>query len=279
METEKSNTGFRQVCINILSSVYDNVLEIDTEAGTMRCIKSAEDLFWFSAIPIRFFMEDALRILEENIDFKDKTILRRYTENLYNNSKTEHFSAVSKKNRNLYHGIITAYSNLCWLSFSVVSDAKSDNKNVPGNIASEKSERSLTPSVYIQTFGHFEVFSNGNPVLFRSKKAKELLAVLVDRKGGYLSSREAIKYLWKNEDVNNLTLSRLRKVAMRLLQILKDNNIEHIIESSDGNRRIVTEAVNCDLYDYLSGKISLRNISGGKYLPEYNWAISSMNNL
>ena len=34
---------------------------------------------------------------------------------------------------------------------------------------------------YVKTFGHFEVFANGHPLVFEREKAKELLAVLVDR--------------------------------------------------------------------------------------------------
>lgn len=58
---------------------------------------------------------------------------------------------------------------------------------------------SQTPEVriFIRTFGYFDVFVNGSPILFRSEKAKELLALLVDRRGGYVSSSEAISILWK----------------------------------------------------------------------------------
>ena len=38
--------------------------------------------------------------------------------------------------------------------------------------------------IFIRTFGYFDVFVDGVPILFRSEKAKELLALLVDRRGG-----------------------------------------------------------------------------------------------
>jgi len=49
--------------------------------------------------------------------------------------------------------------------------------------------------IWIRTFGNFDVFVAGVPIRFTSAKAKELLAVLVDRRGGSLTAEEAIAYL------------------------------------------------------------------------------------
>lgn len=75
--------------------------------------------------------------------------------------------------------------------------------------------------IFIRTFGYFDVFVDGVPILFRSEKAKELLALLVDRRGGYVSSSEAISILWENEPLSDQTRSRYRKVAMRLKDTLE----------------------------------------------------------
>ena len=37
--------------------------------------------------------------------------------------------------------------------------------------------------ICIRTFGYFDVFVEGKPIAFRNKKSKELLALLVDRRG------------------------------------------------------------------------------------------------
>ena len=107
----------------------------------------------------------------------------------------------------------------------------------------------------IRAFGYFDVFVGGKPIPFRNKKAKELLALLVDRRGGYVSSEEAISFLWEDEPVTPVTLARYRKVALRLKNTLAEYGIPGIVEAVDGKRRIVTELVRCDLYDYLSGDI------------------------
>lgn len=125
--------------------------------------------------------------------------------------------------------------------------------------------------IYIRTFGHFEVFVDGKPIAFNHAKSKELLAVLVDRRGGYVSSHDAISYLWEDEPANNTTLARFRKVAMRLHNILDRHGIGHIVETAKRSRRINTAAVRCDLYDYLWGGKEYENLFKGSYILDYTW--------
>ncbi len=130
--------------------------------------------------------------------------------------------------------------------------------------------------VRIRTFGYFDVFVNSRPIAFRSQKSKELFALLVDRRGGYVSSEEAISFLWEDEPVNSVTLARYRKVALRLKNILEEYGISDIIESVDGKRRLVTEKVECDLYDYLSGKEEYSRLFKGSYLTNYSWGETTL---
>ncbi|MBQ9151551.1 MAG: hypothetical protein IJX72_04815, partial [Clostridia bacterium] len=128
-----------------------------------------------------------------------------------------------------------------------------------------------TANVYIRTFGYFDVFIGDKPIAFRNKKAKELLALLVDRRGGYVTSEEAIGYLWENEPVSAVTLARYRKEALRLKNTLEEYGIADIVESVDGKRRVVPERMGCDLYDYLSGKEEYAGLFKGSYLTNYTW--------
>lgn len=133
--------------------------------------------------------------------------------------------------------------------------------------------------VSIRTFGYFDVFVGDKPIAFRNKKAKELFALLVDRKGGYVSSEEAISFLWEDEPVNTVTLSRYRKVALRLKNTLEEYGISDVIESVDGKRRIVMENVQCDLYNYLSGKEEYAQLFKGSYLTNYSWGETTLGEL
>ena len=128
----------------------------------------------------------------------------------------------------------------------------------------------------IRTFGYFDVFVGDAPIAFRNKKSKELLALLVDRRGGFLSSEEAIGYLWEDEPVNAVTLARYRKVALRLKNLLTEYGISDIVETVDGKRRLVTSRVRCDLFDYLSGKEACKSLFNGSYLTNYSWSENTL---
>ena len=134
-------------------------------------------------------------------------------------------------------------------------------------------------AVSIRTFGYFDVFIGETPIAFRNKKSKELLALLVDRRGGYVSSEEAIGFLWEDEPANSVTLARYRKVALRLKNLLEEYGIADIVESVDGKRRIVPERIRCDLYEYLSGKEEFSQLFKGSYMTNYSWGENTLGEL
>ena len=142
--------------------------------------------------------------------------------------------------------------------------------------AASASKPCAEPAVSIRTFGYFDVFVGEKPIAFRNKKAKELFALLVDRRGGYISSEEAISFLWEDDPVNPVTLSRYRKVALRLKNTLAEYGISGIMETVDGKRRIVAEKVRCDLYDYLSGGKEYEQLFKGSYLNNYSWGENTL---
>ena len=132
------------------------------------------------------------------------------------------------------------------------------------------------PPVTIRTFGYFDVFVGQKPIAFRNKKSKELLALLVDRQGGFVTSEEAIAFLWEDEPASPVTLARYRKVALRLKNILEEYGISDILESVDGKRRIDPERIHCDLYDYLTGKPEYAQLFKGSYLTNYSWGETTL---
>lgn len=152
--------------------------------------------------------------------------------------------------------------------YSVEDTGPSERKRLPEN-----------RTVSIRTFGYFDVFVGDKPIAFRNKKSKELFAMLVDRKGGYVTSEEAISFLWEDEPANTLTFSRYRKVALRLKSTLEEYGISDIVESVDGKRRIVLDKVECDLYQYLSGKEEYAQLFKGSYLTNYSWGENTLGEL
>ena len=133
--------------------------------------------------------------------------------------------------------------------------------------------------IFVRTFGYFDVFVDGEPVHFQGGQAKELMALLVDRRGGYVSSNEAIACLWEDEPANKTTLARLRKVAMRLKNSLEDAGIQDILQSKSGERRVVPEKFQCDYYEFLEKGARSGMVFPGTYMTNYSWAESTLANL
>ena len=47
--------------------------------------------------------------------------------------------------------------------------------------------------ISVKTFGGFDVFVNGETLTFRRAKSKELLALLVDKRGNSITAREGVR--------------------------------------------------------------------------------------
>ena len=52
-----------------------------------------------------------------------------------------------------------------------------------------------------------------------------------------------------------------------------------IVEAVDGKRRIVLDRVECDLYNYLSGKEEYAQLFKGSYLTNYSWGETTLGEL
>ena len=151
-----------------------------------------------------------------------------------------------------------------WL-YGVVMDAREDKQQMP---VPQEQKR-----VTVQTFGYLNILIDGEPVVFEHEKAKELLAVLIDRQGKFVSSGEIISCLWEDEAVNENTQSRCRKAAYHLRRILAAYGLDDLLESTPkGYRRIRTEMIDCDLYHYLNGEEAYVKRFRGAYMSDYSWA-------
>jgi hypothetical protein len=138
---------------------------------------------------------------------------------------------------------------------------------------SSETSQSVIPSVgvFARTFGHFDLFLDGFPVVFSSKKEKELLALLIDRNGGTLSPNEAISYLWEEEGTNEKVATRYRKLAMGLKNTLAKHGIENILINNRGVRSINVSALTCDYYELLAGNEKYKNAFHNSYMTDYSW--------
>lgn len=121
--------------------------------------------------------------------------------------------------------------------------------------------------VTARLFGSFCLYVDGEAVHIRSEKAREMLALLIERRGAFLTTRDAITALWECEP-DEKSRARCRKIASRLMAELRKLGIDYIVESDRGARRIVPEFIECDYYDYRDGAKE----ASGPLLPEYSWS-------
>jgi len=138
----------------------------------------------------------------------------------------------------------------------------------------------LKKRIYIRTFGNFEVFADDRPVHFKSSKAKELLAYMVDRRGGILKSREAFAVIWEDRGIYDKSNSALfRKVLLRLRESLEEAGIGELLMTESHGRVLNADMFDCDLYDFYEGKEESIKYFSGEYMNQYSWSENTLSNL
>ena len=126
--------------------------------------------------------------------------------------------------------------------------------------------------VFVQTFGNFELFVDGKPVLFKYTRTKEVVALLINNRGAQTTNGEIIASLWEDDgdpEKKGSYLGNLRQDLQNTLTRLKLNDI---ILKQRGSMAIATDKVECDLYDWLEKKKESRYNYLGDYMNQYSWA-------
>ena len=126
--------------------------------------------------------------------------------------------------------------------------------------------------VYIHTFGRFSVLYKGMPVKLRGK-AKEILALIVTRRGKEISNEEIYRTIWEDRAYSNENMTVYYNALHRLKHALKQQNLEQLLISTSRGQMANTALFDCDYYDWLD-----RNPDGqsapfeGEFLTEYSWS-------
>lgn len=126
--------------------------------------------------------------------------------------------------------------------------------------------------IFARTFGYFDLYVDGKPIMFRSAKAKELLALLIDREGGTVTTEQIICTLWEDRPNDEATQSLCCKVGKTLEKELRAHHAEDLVVSARGMKRLNTDVLECDLYQLLKRDTTAINQFLGEYMLEYSWA-------
>ena len=144
-------------------------------------------------------------------------------------------------------------------------DVQKEINHIKGVKASEK-------LLTIKCFGHFEVLYNGESLPFKRKKAKELLAVLVDRNGAGMTAKQICAILFPDDSDDTKNSAYLRQIILDLKNTLKMIGAEDVLRHETPYYRIDTNMVICDYFRYLDvGKPKFH----GEYMSQYSWAEST----
>ena len=132
-----------------------------------------------------------------------------------------------------------------------------------------KGIKSTEKILTIKCFGNFEVLYHGEVLPFKRKKAKELLAVLVDRNGAGMTAKQICAILFPDDTDDTKNMAYLRQLVLDLKNTLKSIQAEDVLQHDTPYYRIDTNLVKCDYLSFLeTGKPNFH----GEYMTQYSWA-------
>ena len=135
-------------------------------------------------------------------------------------------------------------------------------------LLAELSADTARPRLFLRTFDAFDLFLNGVAVDFSSRKAKELLALLTDARGSFVTMDTAIGNLWADKNAE-LGKRLYRDAVCRLRLTLKEIGAEELVTFERGRAVINKKYASCDLWDFLDNG----GVFSGRYMPQYDWSI------
>ena len=123
-------------------------------------------------------------------------------------------------------------------------------------------------------FGRFELLKDEHPIHFANRKAKELLALCIDHRGGEVSIEEATDKLWENRAYDQQVKNLYRKAVMSLHATLESAGITDLLINGRGYCRVDTTMFSCDYYNFLvGGRDGMKAYDQARtYLFDYSWA-------
>ena len=124
--------------------------------------------------------------------------------------------------------------------------------------------------IYVQTFGRFLVLRNGKPLPI-SGKAKEILALVVTRRGKEISNEEIYRTIWENRPYGNVEMTVYYNALRKLKAILKEAELSDLLISTQRGQLVNTALFDCDYYAWQDKNMSARDRFEGEFMSEYSW--------
>ena len=126
--------------------------------------------------------------------------------------------------------------------------------------------------IRVQTFGGFDLFVGGELVSFRRSKSKELLAILVDRHGSTMTTKEICAILFEEDAGGKTQGGYFRTLVADLHKTLTEAGAEKILVRGRNQFAVDPTAFQCDAYQFMAGDPVAINKYRGDYMICYSWA-------
>ncbi|MEA5051212.1 MAG: response regulator [Oscillospiraceae bacterium] len=124
----------------------------------------------------------------------------------------------------------------------------------------------------IQCFGNFEAFYRGKPLDFKRRKAKELFAYLVHKRGAKCTTRELAAVLFEDEPYDKTRQSYLQTIIAALQRTLFECGAGDVLVRRFGALSVDPAKLNCDYYRFIALDQAAVNSYTGEYMDQYEWA-------
>ena len=138
--------------------------------------------------------------------------------------------------------------------------------------------RKQRKDVFIQTFGRFLVLKNGNPIPL-SGKAKEILALVVTKRGKEISNEQIYSTIWENRPHGNVAMKVYYNALKRLKSALAESDLSGLLRSTVRGQTVNTELFDCDYYAWQDNNMSERDKFTGEFMSEYSWGESILTDI
>lgn len=135
-----------------------------------------------------------------------------------------------------------------------------------------KSRRAVEKPLTVRCFGTFEVLVRGEPLRFKRSRSKELLAVLVDRRGAGVTAKEICAVMWPDDSRESKNINYLYQLFFDLRHTLEQAGVGDILRQNGYFYMLDTQRIDCDYYAYLQ---TGRPAFHGEYMTQYDWAEST----
>lgn len=126
--------------------------------------------------------------------------------------------------------------------------------------------------VHMCTMPTFDMFVDGEPIVFGRDKGKELMALLVNAGGAIVNTEMIIKALWPGDEVGLKSRNRCRVLVNWLKNFLNEQGLNGLFVTHAGRYYLNQKLYSCDVDDLLRGDRMAALYYNYHYMEGYDWA-------